>query len=139
MQDVLILGGDGYLGWPTAMYLSSKGYNVTVVDNYFRRRACTELNIKTLYENINLIDRAKLWYQLTGHEIKVLIADLTDPQVFKNLFTNKTIYGGTNLCYWRNNLFIGFCHTRNPWYSVPILYDAENYTFISKTSVHKTK
>ena len=38
MKHVLILGGDGYLGWPTAMYFSAKGYKVTVVDNYFRTR-----------------------------------------------------------------------------------------------------
>ena len=48
MQNVLILGGDGYLGWPTAMHLSSKGYLVTVVDNYFRRKTCLELNIEPL-------------------------------------------------------------------------------------------
>ena len=92
MQDVLILGGDGYLGWPTAMYLSSKGYSVTVVDNYFRRNACQELNIEPLYKNLNLIERAKLWYELTGYEIKVLIADLADPEVLKNLFNNKAVY-----------------------------------------------
>ena len=44
----LILGGDGYLGWPTAMYLSRRGHEVAVVDNYFRRRACTELNCEPL-------------------------------------------------------------------------------------------
>ena len=36
---VLILGGDGYLGWPTAMRFSSLGHEVHVVDNYLRRRA----------------------------------------------------------------------------------------------------
>ena len=60
MTNILILGGDGYLGWPTAMYLSQKGYEVTVVDNYFRRKCCLELNIDTLYQSLNLIERAKL-------------------------------------------------------------------------------
>ncbi|RLE28433.1 MAG: NAD-dependent dehydratase, partial [Acidobacteria bacterium] len=46
---VLILGGDGYLGWPTAMYFSNRGYDVTVVDNYMRRNACTELDVGMLY------------------------------------------------------------------------------------------
>ena len=37
--------GDGYLGWPTAMYFSNRGHEVTVVDNYFRRNACVELDV----------------------------------------------------------------------------------------------
>ena len=45
MNHVLILGGDGYLGWPTAMYFSNRGYDVTVADNYFRRNACVELDV----------------------------------------------------------------------------------------------
>jgi len=36
---ILILGGDGYLGWPTAMHFSNRGHEVHVVDNYLRRRA----------------------------------------------------------------------------------------------------
>ena len=39
MSNILILGGDGYLGWPAAMYFSNRGHEVTVVDNYFRRHA----------------------------------------------------------------------------------------------------
>ena len=39
---ILILGGDGYLGWPTAMHLSARGHDVTVVDNYLRRQMVTE-------------------------------------------------------------------------------------------------
>lgn len=49
-------------------------------------------------------------------------------------FTNKGIFGGTNLCHWKNNLFIGFAHIRNPWYSVPIIFDAEKYNYISTLS-----
>jgi len=85
MSSILILGGDGYLGWPTAMYFSSRGYSVTVVDNYFRRNACTELDAGMLYQVPNLIERAKLWHELTGYEIKVVIADLSDPVVMRKL------------------------------------------------------
>ena len=45
MTHVLILGGDGYLGWPTAMYFSGRGYAVTVVDNYFRRHICDDVDV----------------------------------------------------------------------------------------------
>ena len=48
MSHILILGGDGYLGWPSAMYFSNRGHEVTVVDNYFRRNACTELDVGML-------------------------------------------------------------------------------------------
>ena len=89
MSNVLILGGDGYLGWPTAMYFSSRGYEVTVVDNYFRRNACTELDTGMLYAVPTLIERAKLWHKLTGFEIKVVIADLSEPETMRGLFDGR--------------------------------------------------
>tara|TARA_B100000989_G_scaffold296894_1_gene281151 strand:+ start:1358 stop:2545 length:1188 start_codon:yes stop_codon:yes gene_type:complete len=92
MTNILILGGDGYLGWPTAMYLSQKGYEVTVVDNYFRRKCCLELNIEALYQNINLVERAKIWYELTGKEIKVVLGDLREPEIMHSLFNGKVNY-----------------------------------------------
>jgi len=92
MKNVLILGGDGYLGWPTAMYFSSRGYEVTVVDNYFRRNACTELDTAMLYAIPTLIERAKLWYELTGFEIKVVIADLSESGSMRRLFDGRLKY-----------------------------------------------
>tara|TARA_A100001388_G_scaffold275824_1_gene262126 strand:+ start:250 stop:1437 length:1188 start_codon:yes stop_codon:yes gene_type:complete len=92
MTNILILGGDGYLGWPTAMYLSQKGYEVTVVDNYFRRKCCLELNIDTLYQSLNLIERAKLWYKITGKEIKVVLGDLNEPEIMNSLFNGEVKY-----------------------------------------------
>ena len=56
-----------------------------------------------------------------------------------SLFTDKTIFGGTNLCYWKNNLFIGFAHIRHPWYGVPIIFDAKNYKYIATTTPIKIK
>ena len=91
-MNILILGGDGYLGWPTAMYFSNRGYDVTVVDNYFRRNACTELDTGMLYEVPNLIQRAKIWHEKTGHEIKVVIGDLSDPGLMRSLFNASVEY-----------------------------------------------
>ena len=88
----MILGGDGYLGWPTAMYFSRRGYNVTVADNYFRRNACTELKLGMLYAVPNLVERARIWFQRTGGEIKVVIGDLTDPEFMRGLFTGRVDY-----------------------------------------------
>ena len=92
MSHILILGGDGYLGWPTAMYFSSRGYQVTVVDNYFRRNSCVELDVGMLYPVPSLQERAKIWSEQTGREIKVVIADLTDPESMRSLLDGRTGY-----------------------------------------------
>lgn len=92
MSHILILGGDGYLGWPTAMYFSARHYQVTVVDNYFRRNSCTELDTGMLYPVPTLVDRAKIWNEKTGHEIKVVIADLAQPDAMRQLFDGRVRY-----------------------------------------------
>jgi UDP-sulfoquinovose synthase len=94
MKHILILGGDGYLGWPTAMRFSVKGYKVTVVDNYMRRNACLELNTNPLFEVPNLIERARVWNEKTGLEINVIICDLANPALMRSLFD-----GGKDIQY----------------------------------------
>jgi len=74
---VLILGGDGYLGWPTAMHMTAKGHEVAVVDNYLRRRLSREEDAETLLETPNLHERTRLWNRKSGHSIGVFIGDLT--------------------------------------------------------------
>jgi UDP-sulfoquinovose synthase len=91
-MNTLILGGDGYLGWPTAMRLSMKGHQVTVVDNYMRRNACTELDVGMLYPLPTLIERAQTWHEKTGLEIKVVIGDLTEPELMRSLFNGTVAY-----------------------------------------------
>lgn len=91
-MHILILGGDGYLGWPTAMYFSHCGNDVTVVDNYFRRNACTELDVGMLYPVPTLQERARIWHEKTGKEIKVVIGDLTDPETMRSLFDGRVTY-----------------------------------------------
>ncbi len=91
-MHVLVLGGDGYLGWPTAMYFSNRGYEVTVVDNYLRRKNCLDLDVGMLYPVPSLIQRAKIWHELTGKEIKVVIGDLAEPDVMRSLFDGRVKY-----------------------------------------------
>jgi UDP-sulfoquinovose synthase len=92
MQHILILGGDGYLGWPTAMYFSQRGHAVTVADNYFRRQACTELDVDPLYPVPTLQQRARIWHERTGRQIKVVIGDLSDPERMRALFNGRVEY-----------------------------------------------
>jgi UDP-sulfoquinovose synthase len=102
VSHILVLGGDGYLGWPTAMYFSNRGYDVTVVDNYMRRNACVEIDAGMLYPIPSLIERAKIWHEKTGKEIKVVIGDLTEPEVMRSLFNGSATYN------WAiNNTFTG--------------------------------
>ena len=74
------------------MYFSSRGHEITVVDNYFRRNACTELDMGMLYAVPTLIEGAKLWHKLTGFEIKVVIADLFEPETMRGLFDGRLKY-----------------------------------------------
>ncbi len=92
MDNILILGGDGYLGWPTAMYLSMKNCKVTVVDNYLRRNLCNQLYIYPLYNIPDLIQRTTLWHKLTGLEIKVVIGNLQNSELMRSLFNGTVKY-----------------------------------------------
>jgi UDP-sulfoquinovose synthase len=84
---ILILGGDGYLGWPTAMRFSARGHDVHVVDNYLRRRAHVEAGTDSLTPiAADLPTRAQAWKDVTGSEIGVTEGDLTDWKVVERLF-----------------------------------------------------
>ena len=87
-MHILILGGDGYLGWPTAMHLSAGGHEVMVVDNYLRRNICREENVEPLYTVPNLHARCKLWSAMSGHQIKVAIGDLTQWDFVAEIFNS---------------------------------------------------
>jgi UDP-sulfoquinovose synthase len=83
---VLILGGDGYLGWPTAMNLTASGHDVAVVDNYLRRRLCREEDVEPLFEVPNLHERVKLWESISGYKIATFIGDLNDWEFVEEVF-----------------------------------------------------
>ena len=73
---ILILGGDGYLGWPTAMYLSRRGHAVGVLDNFAKRRWEMELNVEPLIPIRTLHDRVVAWCEVAGREMEFFVADL---------------------------------------------------------------
>jgi UDP-sulfoquinovose synthase len=85
-MKILILGGDGYLGWPTAMNLTAKGHELAVVDNYLRRNLCREESSEPLFEVPNLIKRAKFWEGTSGYKVKVFIGDLTQWDFIESVF-----------------------------------------------------
>src|ERR687892_1703773 len=66
---VLVLGGDGFCGWPSALHLSERGHDVFIVDNFARRKADVELEAESLTPIAPLGTRLQAWRELTGREI----------------------------------------------------------------------
>ncbi|MGO8906508.1 MAG: NAD-dependent epimerase/dehydratase family protein [Solirubrobacteraceae bacterium] len=75
---VLVLGGDGYLGWPTALHFSARGHEVVVVDNLARRRWHRERATASLTPIASLPDRIDAWREVSGRDIVAHFGDVTD-------------------------------------------------------------
>jgi len=84
-MQILILGGDGYLGWPTAMNFSAKNHSVVVVDNYLRRDLCRKHDVESLFTPPNLFERVRTWQEVTGKKIEVRIGDCCDYNFLSSL------------------------------------------------------
>ncbi|SLN68966.1 NAD-dependent epimerase/dehydratase family protein [Roseisalinus antarcticus] len=69
-MKVIILGGDGFCGWPNALYLSNRGHDVIIVDNLSRRQIDLELEVDSLTPIKPIGERLRVWKELTGNEIK---------------------------------------------------------------------
>jgi UDP-sulfoquinovose synthase len=77
-QRVLILGGDGYLGWPTAMYLSARGHQVAVADSFAKREWEREIGVQPLMPIGTLDERLAAWRDISGRQIEMFVGDLVD-------------------------------------------------------------
>lgn len=75
---VLVIGGDGYCGWATALHLSNRGYEVGILDSLVRRHWDLELCIETLTPIAPIQQRLQRWHDLTGKSIELLIGDITN-------------------------------------------------------------
>ncbi|MFN9176106.1 MAG: NAD-dependent epimerase/dehydratase family protein [Synechocystis sp.] len=75
---VLVIGGDGYCGWATALYLSNKGYEVGILDSLVRRYWDAQLGAETLTPIASIQQRIDRWYELTGKKIDLFIGDIND-------------------------------------------------------------
>ena len=83
---ILVLGGDGYLGWPTALHLSEVGHEVGIVDNFVRRQYDHELGVESLVPIETLATRRRAWKEITGQDIAAFVGDLCDaPFVYDTL------------------------------------------------------
>jgi UDP-sulfoquinovose synthase len=75
---VLIVGGDGYCGWATALHLSRRGHAVSIMDNFVRREWDRQLGVQTLTPICPLDERVRRWDELTGQHIVTFAVDVTD-------------------------------------------------------------
>jgi UDP-sulfoquinovose synthase len=77
-MKVLVLGGDGFCGWPTALHLSDAGHDVTIVDNLSRREIDLELEVESLTPIRPMGERVRVWQELTGKDIGFVNLDLAE-------------------------------------------------------------
>ncbi|HMP40786.1 MAG TPA: NAD-dependent epimerase/dehydratase family protein [Roseiflexaceae bacterium] len=82
---ILVLGGDGYLGWPTALHLSQRGHDVAVLDNFARRAWDHELGAHSLTPIRSLHERVAAWHDITGRTIGMYIGDLCDAMFLESV------------------------------------------------------
>jgi UDP-sulfoquinovose synthase len=84
-MKILVLGGDGYLGWPTSMYFAARGHDVLSVDNYLRRTMAIETNSEALIPTLVLTERARIFKERTGKHIQVSVRDLAHPDAMHDI------------------------------------------------------
>jgi UDP-sulfoquinovose synthase len=73
---VLVLGGDGFCGWPTSLYLSDRGHDVTILDNLSRRKIDIDLEVDSLTPIVPIGERVRAWREVSGREIGFVNVDL---------------------------------------------------------------
>jgi len=73
---VLVLGGDGFCGWPTSLYLSDRGHDVTILDNLSRRKIDVDLEVDSLTPIVPVGERLRAWREVSGREIGFVSVDL---------------------------------------------------------------
>ncbi|CAM3464884.1 NAD-dependent epimerase/dehydratase family protein [Paracoccus nototheniae] len=82
-MKIIVLGGDGFCGWPTALHLSARGHDIVIVDNLSRRKIDIELEVTSLTPIRPLGTRVRAWADLTGLQIRTV--DLTVGQDYDRL------------------------------------------------------
>src|SRR5438309_1883305 len=75
---ILVLGGDGYLGWPQSLYLSGKEHDVTIFDNFMRRHFDLEHGFHSLLPISTTHERIAAWKEVSGRQIQLYIGDTMD-------------------------------------------------------------
>lgn len=75
-MKIAVLGGDGFVGWPTSLHLSAAGHEVHVIDNLSRRWIDAELGVQSLTPMDSIQERVRIWREVSGHEIGFHLLDI---------------------------------------------------------------
>ncbi len=75
-MKIAVLGGDGFVGWPTVLHLSDQGHEVHIIDNLSRRWIDTELGVQSLTPMDSIQERCRIWYELTGRRLGFHLIDV---------------------------------------------------------------
>ena len=121
---IAVLGGDGYCGWATALYLSARGNDVAIVDNFVRRLWDHELGAQTLTPIRPLSERLNVWNQLTGKTIDSFVGDICDYEFIANVIRT-----------WEPEAIIHFAEQRSAPYS---MIDRQHAVFTQLNNVEGT-
>jgi UDP-sulfoquinovose synthase len=120
-QRILVLGGDGYCGWPTSLRLSAAGHDVVIVDSLIRRRWDEELGTESLTPIATLEARVAAWQEVSGRTLEVELGDLMDWDFFSDVVAR-----------YRPDAIVHFAEQRSAPYS---MIDREHATFTQHTNV----
>ncbi|KPV45356.1 NAD-dependent epimerase/dehydratase family protein [Alicyclobacillus ferrooxydans] len=85
-MKILIAGGDGFCGWPTALYFSERGHEVAIADSMIRRQWDDELGSNSLTPIATLKERVTTWKNVSGKDITIFVGDLTDYDFVESMF-----------------------------------------------------
>jgi UDP-sulfoquinovose synthase len=107
-MKILVLGGDGFCGWPTSLHLSAQGHDVQVVDNLVRRAADIELEASSLTPIAPMGTRLRAWRQITGRDVEYHRFDVA--KQYHRLFTL--------LSEWEPDAVVHFAEQRAAPYSM---------------------
>ncbi|KAL5720255.1 UDP-sulfoquinovose synthase [Ranunculus cassubicifolius] len=97
-KRVMIIGGDGYCGWATALHLSKRNYEVAIVDNLIRRNFDQQLGLDSLTPIASIHNRLRRWKALTDKNIELHIGDICDfeflSETFKSFEPDSVVHFG---------------------------------------------
>jgi UDP-sulfoquinovose synthase len=120
-MKVVVAGGDGFCGWPTALYLSKKGHEVTIVDSLIRRNWDEDLGSNSLTPIASIEDRITRWEELSGNKIGLYIGDLNHFEFLQRVLLET-----------KPDAFVHFAEQRSAPYS---MIDREHAVFTQVNNV----
>lgn len=120
-MKIIVAGGDGFCGWPTALYLSQKGHDVAILDSLIRRKWDEELHSNSLTPIASLDERVEIWEKLTGKKIKIYVGDMTHDDFLREVMRQV-----------QPDAFVHFAEQRSAPYS---MIDREHAVFTQTNNV----